>query len=115
MDSNTLIAALLGPVLYATPHLLLCAVGLVLCLIRRRALGAAGVCGSVGFALFILGSLLGLCGHVWLMWMRQNGETSTSSMAMGMSAFGGIAIVLHAIAMGLLIAAILIRRPAQAA
>lgn len=115
MDPNALFAALLGPLLYATPQLLLCAVGLVLCLIRRRALGAAGVYGSVGFALFILGSLLGICGQVWLMWVRQNGEINTSSLAISMGAFSTVVILLHAIAMGLVIAAILIRRPTQSA
>ncbi|WP_156087512.1 MULTISPECIES: hypothetical protein [unclassified Lysobacter] len=115
MDPKALSAMLLGPVLYATPHLLVCTVGLVLCLMRRPALGAAGVYASVGFGLFIFGSLLGLCGQVWLLWMQQKGEPSASSLAMGMGAFSALVILLHAIAMGLLIAAILVRRPARAA
>lgn len=115
MDSNDLLAALLGPAMNTVPHLLLCTVGLVLCLLRRPALGAAGVYGSLGFGLLICGSLLGLGSHVWLMWMRQSGETSVASMSLSMGVFGAIATVIHAIALGLLIAAILVRRPAQAA
>ncbi|NUO75175.1 MAG: hypothetical protein HOQ32_04095 [Lysobacter sp.] len=114
MESETLLTSLLGPVLYATPHLLLSTIGLVLCLMRRRTLGAAGIYACAGFALFILGSLFGLGAHVWLIWMSQNGQ-ATSSLTLVMSVFSGVATVLHAVAMGLVIAAILIRRPAQAA
>ncbi|KRA17219.1 MULTISPECIES: hypothetical protein [unclassified Lysobacter] len=115
MDSSALFAMLLGPVLYATPHLLVCAVGLVLCLMRRPALGAAGTYACAGFGLFIFGSLLGLGGHAWLLWMRQNGDPSAASIAMSMGMFSAFATLLHTIAMGLLIAAILVRRPARAA
>lgn len=115
MDSTDLLAALLGPAMTAAPHLLLCAVGLLLCLTRRPLLGTAGVYGSLGFALLIGTSLLGLAGQVWLMWTKHNGETSAYSMAFGMGAFSVIATVMHAVALILLIAAILARRPAQAA
>ena len=86
MESETLLTSLLGPLLYATPHLLLCTIGLVLCLMRRRTLGAAGIYACAGFALFILGSLLGLGAHVWLIWMSQNGQ-ATSSLTLVMSVF----------------------------
>lgn len=115
MDSSALFTMLLGPMLYATPHLLVCAIGLVLCLIRRPALGSAATYACVGFGLFIFGSLLGLSGHAWLLWMRQNGDPSASSIAWSMGLFSAAATVLHVIAMGLLIAAILVRRPTRAA
>lgn len=114
MEPEALLTALLGPALYAAPQLILCTIGLVLCLMRRRTLGAAGIYACAGFALFIVGSLFGLGAHAWLMWMSQNGE-ATSSLALVMGVLSGVGTLLHAIAMGLVIAAILVRRPAQAA
>lgn len=108
-------AALIGPILNTAPHLLVCAVGLVLCLLRRRALGAAGLYGSLGFGLHIAGSLLGLAGQAWSMWARLYDAASAFSIASGLGPFIVVATVFHAIAMGFLVAAVLARRPVQAA
>jgi hypothetical protein len=115
MDSNLLFAALIGPLLNTAPHLLVCSVGLLLCLLQRRALGAAGLYGSLGFGLHIGGSLVGLAGQVWMTWAREYAAATASSIALRLSIFFVIATALHTIAMGLLIAAILAGRPAQAA
>ncbi|QWF16787.1 hypothetical protein [Lysobacter capsici] len=115
MDSAPLFAALIGPLLHIAPHLLACAVGLLLCLLRRRELGTAGLYGGLGFGLHIGGSLVGLGGQAWSMWAREYAAAPVSSIASGLTVFIVIATVLHTIAMGLLVAAIVARRPAQSA
>jgi hypothetical protein len=115
MDTNDLFVAMLGPLMSSAPHVLVCTAGLVLCLARRTALGSAGVYGSLGFALLIGGSLVGLAGQAWFLWGQMQGEATPRSLALSIGAFGVVTTVMHAIAMGLLIAAILARRPARAA
>lgn len=115
MDSSPLFAALIGPFLYMVPHLLACAVGLLLCLLRRRELGAAGLYGGLGFGLHIVGSLVSLGAQVWAMWAREHAAAAAYSIASGLTVFIVIATALHTIAMGLLVAAVVARRPAQSA
>ena len=105
---------MLGPLMSSAPHVLVCTVGLVLCLTRRAALGPAGTYGSLGFALLIGGSLVGLGGQAWY-FSQLHGGATVHSVAISIGAFGVITTVMHAIAIGLLIAAIVARRPAQAA
>ena len=60
MNSDDLFSAMLGPLMSSAPHVLVCTVGLVLCLARRTALGTAGVYGSLDFAWLLGGSRIGL-------------------------------------------------------
>ncbi|WP_157476516.1 hypothetical protein [Lysobacter sp. Root690] len=115
MNSNDLFVAMLGPLMSSAPHVLVCTVGLVLCLARRTALGTAGTYGSLGFALLIGGSLVGLAGQAWFLWGQLHDAATPHSIAIRIGAFGVVTTVMHAIAMGLLVAAIIARRPAQAA
>lgn len=114
MELSELTLSLLGPAAYAVPYLLVCGVGLVLCLLRRPRLGAAATYAATGFGLLMLESLLGLANHAWMIWSLHSGADS-SSITMRSSIIGGVTMLVTLTALSLLMTAILMRRPGQSA
>ncbi|MET4730252.1 hypothetical protein ABIE09_004071 [Lysobacter enzymogenes] len=94
-----------------TPNLIACAIGLVLCLSWKRRIGVGAVYAVAAFSLQIVGMLLGLAGQAWMYKSMASGMPA-SSAGLFHSVIGGVHIVLSLTATGLLIAAVLAKRPA---
>lgn len=93
------------------PNLIACAAGLVLCLSWKRRIGVGAVYAVAAFALQIVGMLLGLAGQAWMYRMIAAGSPP-SSAGMFNTLIGGAHVLLSLLATGLLIAAVLAKRPA---
>ncbi|QWP77317.1 hypothetical protein J5226_02615 [Lysobacter sp. K5869] len=94
-----------------TPTLLACAVGVVLCVSWKRRIGVGAVYGAAAFSLEIVGALLGLAGQAWMYKMLDSGMPA-SSAGMINSMVGVVHVLLSLVSTGLLIAAVLAKRPA---
>ena len=114
MESSEFLLSLLGPAAYALPYLLVCGVGLALCLLRRQRLGAAATYGAAGFGLLMVESLLGLANHAWMIWSLHAGGDS-SGISLRSSIFGGVNMLVTLTGLSLLMTAVLMRRPGQTA
>lgn len=95
----------------SAPNLIACAVGVTLCLSWKRRIGVGAVYAVAAFSLQILSMLLGLAGQAWMYKMMASGM-SASTAGLGQSVIGGVHILLSLTATGLLIAAVLAKRPA---
>jgi hypothetical protein len=110
---NPFLLSVLPNLLMALPGMLLYVLGLSLCLIRKPSLGTASTYASLGFGLLLLSSLLGLGTQAWIMWSTQHEHASISSLSIQVAALSVANTLVSLTGVGLLLAAILIRRPAQ--
>lgn len=95
----------------SAPNLIACAVGLTLCLSWKRRIGVGAVYAVAAFSLQILGMVLGLLGQAW-MYQRMADGMAASSAGIFNAVVGGVHVLLSLTATGLLIAAVLAKRPA---
>ncbi|MGH8082182.1 MAG: hypothetical protein ACREP7_16530 [Lysobacter sp.] len=95
------------------PSMALYALGLALCLNRRKSLGRASTYASLGFAFLLFNSLLNIGSQTWFMWRMMNGHAPASELSISMSISAVVSTLFSLTGLTLLLAAILVRRPAQ--
>ncbi|MBT2749003.1 MULTISPECIES: hypothetical protein [unclassified Lysobacter] len=110
---NEFLLSMLTNLLMGLPGMLLYVLGLSLCLMRKPSLGRASTYAALGFGLLLLSTLLSLGSQAWIMWSAQHEHASISSLSIRVAVLSIASTLLSLTGVGLLLAAILVRRPAQ--
>lgn len=111
MSFDDFLPALAIQVALKAPGAIACIVGIAMCLTWRRRIGTGAVYAVAAFALHILSDLLSLTAQVWIYKTIASGAGAGAANTVS-GAIGAIQVVISVVATGLLIAAVLARRPA---
>lgn len=114
MAFNDWLPALMVQAAFMTPNLLAYITGIVLCLSWRRRIGVGATYAVAAFSLLALGIVLNLLAQAWVYRSMASG-LSASATSLGHGVIGVAQVLISVVATGLLIAAVLARRPAPAA
>ncbi|ROU08356.1 hypothetical protein [Lysobacter enzymogenes] len=110
MTFDNWLPAILSQAAFMTPSLLAYITGIVLCLSWRRRIGVGATYAVAAFALLVFGQALSLLGQVWIYRAMADG-ISASSTSLGHSVIGVAHVLISLVSTGLLIAAVLAKRP----
>lgn len=111
MNTESWLPALATQALMMSPYVIAYAAGIVLCLSWRGRIGVGAVYAVTAFSLQIAGVVLSLAGQAWMYRMIASGSGAAAA-GMSSGVFGVLHMLLSVVAIGLLIAAVLVKRPA---
>ena len=110
MTFENWLPALLSQAAFMTPNVLAYITGIVLCLSWRRRIGVGATYAVAAFSLLVFGAVLSLLGQAWIYRSMADGMNAQST-AIGHSVIGVAHVLITLVSTGLLIAAVLAKRP----